>query len=58
MLPTLIPLVLKFLQSGATQSAGQGSVDNTVLNRFLDSDGDGDVDISDALSLAKGFLNR
>ncbi|MEM8779490.1 MAG: hypothetical protein AAGF26_11590 [Cyanobacteria bacterium P01_G01_bin.49] len=56
MLPTLIPLVLNFLNSGATK--GQGQVGNTVLKGFLDTDSDGDVDISDALSLAKGFLSR
>jgi hypothetical protein len=60
MLPTLIPIVLQLLQSGASnqgsQAAGGGS--NSVLNTFLDSDGDRDVDIGDAISLASRFLNR
>jgi uncharacterized protein YidB (DUF937 family) len=59
MLPTLIPIVLQLLQSGASQGsqAGGGS-SNSVLNTFLDSDGDRDVDIGDAISLASRFLNR
>lgn len=57
MLPTLIPIVLQLLQSGASQApAGGGS--NSVLGAFLDSDGDRDVDIGDAISLAGRFLNR
>jgi Bacterial protein of unknown function (DUF937) len=48
LLPTLVPLVLNFLQSGG----------NPLLNKFLDSDGDGDVDISDAIKLASRFLGR
>jgi hypothetical protein len=59
MLPTLIPIVLQLLQSGATQGsqpAGGGS--NSVLSAFLDSDGDRDVDIGDAISLASRFLNQ
>ena len=54
MLPVLVPLVLNLLnsgsQTGATQQGG-----NTVLNAFLDSDGDGDVDISDAIGMAGRF---
>jgi Bacterial protein of unknown function (DUF937) len=48
LLPTLVPLVLNFLQSGG----------NPMLNKFLDADGDGDVDIADALKLASRFLGR
>ncbi len=55
MLPMIIPAVLSLLKTGAntenTQEAG-----NPVLNEFLDADGDGDVDITDAMNLAKRFL--
>ncbi len=46
LLPSLVPLVLSFLQSGG----------NPLLNQFLDADGDGDVDIADAIKLASRFL--
>ena len=46
LLPTLVPLVLKFLQSGG----------HPLLNKFLDTDGDGDVDIADLIQLATRFL--
>ncbi|MGB0561363.1 MAG: hypothetical protein ACPGVO_06115 [Spirulinaceae cyanobacterium] len=51
LLPTLLPLVLQFLQSGASKDGNS----NQLLNSFLDSDGDGDVDIADAISLAGKF---
>ncbi len=57
MLPMLVPLVLKFLQSGASSQNPQ-SGGNSVLNSFLDADGDGDVDISDAIGLASRFMRR
>lgn len=57
MLPMLVPLVLKFLQSGASSQNPQ-SGGNSVLNSFLDADGDGDVDISDAMGMASRFLKR
>jgi uncharacterized protein YidB (DUF937 family) len=53
MLPTVLPLVLNFLKTG---SGGQGG--NSVLNGFLDADGDGDVDLSDALRMAGQHLGR
>ncbi len=56
MLPMLVPLVLKFLQTGNSTSYGQGS--NPVLNTFLDADGDGDVDIADALQMAGRYLGQ
>jgi uncharacterized protein YidB (DUF937 family) len=57
MLPTLVPLVLDFLKTGApTQNAPTEG--NPVLNSFLDSDGDGDVDIADAMRMAGGFLGQ
>lgn len=56
MLPVLVPLVLNFLQSGNnTQSAQAG---NPVLNTFLDSDRDGDVDIGDVMGMAGQFLSQ
>lgn len=54
MLPTLVPLVLNFLQTGATTDSAQGA--NPVLSAFLDSDGDGDVDIADAMKMAGRYL--
>jgi hypothetical protein len=53
MLPTLVPVVLNFLKTGADTSGG-----NSVLNSFLDADGDGDVDMFDAMQLASRHLNR
>lgn len=54
--PVLIPIVLNLLHSGSSPSNPQGS--NPVLNQFLDSDGDGDVDVADALRLAGNFLGQ
>jgi hypothetical protein len=55
-LPTLVPLALKFLQSGAhTQNPQAG---NPVLNAFLDKNNDGNVDLGDALNMAGQFFNR
>ena len=48
LLPSLVPLVLNFLQSGG----------NPLLTQFLDADGDGDVDIADAIQLASRFLGK
>ncbi|MDY6899337.1 MAG: DUF937 domain-containing protein [Cyanobacteriota bacterium] len=57
MLPMLVPLVLQFLQSGTkTQNPQAGG--NSVLSSFLDADGDGDVDISDAMGMASRYLGR
>lgn len=56
MLPMLVPLVLKFLQTGNSTSQAQGS--NPVLNSFLDADGDGDVDIADAMQMAGRYLGQ
>ncbi|HBB34157.1 MAG TPA: hypothetical protein DDZ80_18245 [Cyanobacteria bacterium UBA8803] len=55
MLPTLVPLVLNFLQTGTDTHNPQGS--NSVLNAFLDTDGDGDVDIADAMQMASRYMN-
>jgi hypothetical protein len=56
MLPFLVPIVLKFLQSGSNTQNPQGG--NPVLNTFLDADGDGDVDIADAMQMAGRYLGR
>jgi hypothetical protein len=56
LLPMLVPVVLKFLQQGNTKQASAGG--NSVLSAFLDSDGDGDTDIGDAISIAGRFLNQ
>ena len=56
MLPILVPIVLKFLQTGGSTSPGQGQGSNPVLNSFLDADGDGDVDIADALRMAGRYM--
>lgn len=57
LLPTLVPLALNLLQSGAL-SQGNATGGNSVLNAFLDSDRDGDVDLGDALGMAAKFLQN
>ncbi|MBD2562000.1 MULTISPECIES: DUF937 domain-containing protein [Nostoc] len=57
LLPLAVPLVLNFLQSGANAQNPQGS-GNPVLNSFLDADGDGDVDIADAIQMASRYMRR
>ena len=56
MLPILVPLVLNLLRTGNNKRNVQGG--NPVLNSFLDSDGDGDVDISDMMRMASRHLGR
>lgn len=56
MLPTLIPTVLNFLKMGSTQGGASGQ--NPILSGFLDTDGDGDVDLGDAMSMAGRFMNQ
>lgn len=61
LLPMLVPIVLNFLKTGATQqNAGIGSSanSNSVLNSFLDADGDGDVDMGDAMMMAGRYMNQ
>lgn len=61
LLPILVPIVLNLLKQGAQQSNAPTATTagtNTVLNGFLDADGDGDVDVGDAMSLAGRFLNQ
>ena len=56
MLPTLVPLALSFLQSGAHTANPQAG--NPVLNAFLDGNHDGNVDLGDAMNIASKFLSR
>lgn len=56
MLPILVPLVLNMLKTGNNRRNIQGS--NPVLNSFLDSDGDGDVDLNDMMNMASRHLGR
>ena len=56
LLPILVPLVLNFLKTGNNNRNAQAA--NPVLNNFLDADGDGDVDIADAISMASRYLGR
>ncbi|MBF2063618.1 MAG: DUF937 domain-containing protein [Calothrix sp. C42_A2020_038] len=53
-LPTIVPMILNFLKSGASV---QGS-GNSVLSSFLDADGDGDVDIADMMRMASQYMGR
>ena len=57
LLPVLVPVVLNLLKSGANSQNPQAG-GNPVLNSFLDSDRDGDVDITDAIQLASRYLGR
>ncbi len=56
LLPVLVPLVLNFLKTGNNTHNAQAA--NPVLNSFLDTDGDGDIDIADAMSMASRYLGR
>lgn len=56
MIPLLLPLVLNLLKTGNRSSNEPNQNNNSVLSGFLDTDGDGDVDIADALSLASKYL--
>jgi hypothetical protein len=57
LLPMIVPLVLNFLQTGSNTQGAQSSA-NPVLSGFLDSDGDGDVDMMDAMQMASRYLNK
>ncbi|MBE9167068.1 DUF937 domain-containing protein [Pleurocapsales cyanobacterium LEGE 06147] len=56
MLPILVPLVLNFLKTGNSTSARQSG--NPVLSSFLDANGDGEVDIADAMMMASRYLGK
>lgn len=53
MLPVLVPLVLNFLKTGSNSNNTLG---NSVLSSFLDADGDGDMDIVDAIQMASKMM--
>lgn len=57
MLPVLIPVVLNLLKTGTNVQNPQ-SGQNSVLNTFLDADGNHQVDIGDALMLAGRFFSQ
>ncbi|MBO9997484.1 MAG: DUF937 domain-containing protein [Cyanobacteria bacterium SID2] len=57
LLPVLVPLVLNFLKTGASNPNSETEA-NPVLSGFLDSDGDGDVDMGDVLRMASQFVDR
>lgn len=65
LIPLLLPLVLNLLKTGNQRpnypmsnqpNSPQNQGQNSVLSGFLDTDRDGDVDIMDALSLARQYL--
>ncbi|MBD1912296.1 MULTISPECIES: DUF937 domain-containing protein [unclassified Leptolyngbya] len=58
LLVVLVPIALKLLSSGAQQGQGSAVGGNSVLGAFMDADGDGDVDMGDALSMAGRYLNH
>ncbi len=51
MLPMLVPVVLNFLKAGGSQLGS-----NPILSSFLDTDGDGDVDMADLMKLASQYM--
>ncbi|MEO0869042.1 MAG: DUF937 domain-containing protein [Cyanobacteria bacterium J06642_11] len=55
MLPMVLPIVMKFLNQGAAKPGAQAE-GNPLVTAFLDSDGDGDVDMGDMLKMAGRFL--
>lgn len=63
MLPILVPMVLNLLKTGNRKPSSQAlanatTENNSVVDRFLDADGDGDVDIADAMTLSSRYLGR
>ena len=73
LLPIILPAVIGLLQSGrasaatspaavtgAASPAGAAPASNTnpILAQFLDSDGDGEVDMADVLRLSSRFLQK
>jgi hypothetical protein len=54
-MPVLIPSVLGLLNMGSNKPGTSGG--NPLLNRFLDSDRDGDADLGDVFKFSTRFLN-
>jgi hypothetical protein len=57
LLPVIVPLVLNLLQSGANTPNSQTS-GNSVLNSFLDVNGDGDVNVADVIQLFSRHIGK
>jgi hypothetical protein len=53
-LPMIVPAVLNLLHSGGNTQGGG----NPMISAFLDSDGDGDVDITDIMQMAAKYMGR
>jgi hypothetical protein len=53
--PKLIPVVMNLLNMGKTTGGVGGG--NPLVNAFLDSDKDGDVDLGDVFKFANRFMN-
>lgn len=60
LLPILVPIVLNLLKTGTQNSSAPNAApgSNSVLSAFLDADGDGDVDMGDAMRLAGQYLSQ
>lgn len=54
-LPTLIPAVMSLLNMGSPKPGAQAS--NSILDTFLNSKRDGDVDLGDVFRFSNRFLN-
>lgn len=55
-LPMVLPLVMQFLSAGNSKGGAPATDHNPILTAFLDSDGDGDVDMGDMLGMAGKFM--
>ncbi len=61
LLPTLVPIALQLIQSGAHTPAAAGAQaagGNPLLNAFLDKNHDGNLDLGDAMGLAAQFMQN
>jgi hypothetical protein len=56
-LPTLIPIVLNFLNMGASKPGTSGGA-NPVLSTFLNSDRDADTDLGEVIKFATRFVQH
>jgi hypothetical protein len=54
MLPMLVPVVLNLLKTG--NNVQKPNSENSVLHSFLDTNGDGKIDVADALKLVGNYL--
>jgi uncharacterized protein YidB (DUF937 family) len=68
LLPVVLPAIIALLQSGRPAAAPTAPVGtagattpgqtNPILSQFLDSDGDGDVDMEDVVRMTSVFLRK